>query len=257
MAEIHPTAIVSEGAKLGEGVVVGPYAVIGPHVVLGRSTRIMSHAVVEGHTRIGEGCIVYPFASIGQRTQDLKYKGATTYVEILEGTTIREFVTVNSATDEHGVTRIGRGCLLMAYAHVAHDCRLEDGVILANCATLGGHVLIEEAAVIGGLSGIHQFVRIGRLAMVGGCSKVTQDIPPFMLADGHPAAVRGINVVGLQRKGFSAESIRRIKEAHRILFRAGLPLGAALERLETTAGESEEVAHICRFVGASERGIAR
>ena len=257
MGEIHPTAIVSDSAQLGDDVVVGPYAVIGPQVVLGQGTRVMSHAVVEGHTRIGEGCTVYPFASIGQRTQDLKYRGGTTYVEIGAGTTIREFVTVNSATDEGGTTRIGRGCLLMAYAHVAHDCRLEDGVILANCATLGGHVLIEEGAVIGGLSGVHQFVRVGRLAMVGGCSKVTQDIPPFMLADGHPAAVRGINIVGLQRKGFSRESIRRIKEAHRILFRAGLPLREALERLESAASDSEEVARICRFVSTSERGIAR
>lgn len=257
MTEIHPTAIVASEAVIEDGVSIGPYAVIGSGVHLGEGTRVMAHVVIDGNTRIGPRCNIFPFASIGLMTQDLKYRGGTTYVEVGAETTIREYVTINSATSEGGVTRVGSRCLLMAYSHVAHDCYLGDGVILANCGTLAGHVCIEDEAIVGGLSGVHQFVRIGRMAMVGGCSKVTQDIPPFMLADGHPAAVRGVNVIGLQRKGVHADTIQRIKKAHRILFRSNLTVAEALQQLEEEAGQSAEVRHLCEFVRNSSRGIAR
>lgn len=257
MTTIHPTAVVAPGAELGEGVEIGPYCVVGPDVRLGDGTRLSSHVVIDGWTRLGAGCEVFPFASLGARTQDLKYRGGRPGVEIGARTTVREFVTVNAATADGDVTRVGDGCLLMAYAHVAHDCLVGDEVIIANCGTLAGHVVIEDRVVLGGLSGVHQFVRIGTLAIVGGCSKVTQDVPPYMTADGHPLAVRGINSVGLGRRGVAPPTQRLLKAAYRILYRKNLATRVALDRVEAEIEPCAEIRHLVSFIRASERGMAR
>jgi len=254
---VHPTAIVAPEAELGDGVEVGPYAVIGPRVRVGAGTRIGAHAVVDGCTTLGAEMQVFPFASVGQQTQDLKFRGGAPRVEIGARTTLREFVTVNAATNDGDVTRIGAGCHIMAYAHVAHDCRVGDGVIIANCGTLGGHVVLEDGALIGGLCGVHQFCRVGRLAITGGCSKITQDVPPFMMADGNPAAIHGLNAVGLRRHGVSAAAENQLKRAFRLLYRAGLLTRRALERIEQEVEPLPEVQHLVNFVRASERGIVR
>jgi UDP-N-acetylglucosamine acyltransferase len=201
--------------------------------------------------------MVYPFACLGTRTQDLKYRGGQPGVRIGDRTTLREYVTVNAATADGDTTRVGSDCQIMAYAHVAHDCRIEDHVIIANCGTLAGHVAMEDYSILGGLSGVHQFVRVGRMAIVGGCSKVTQDVPPYMMADGHPLSVRAINKVGLERRGFSEEAQRDIKAAFRILYRDGLATRDALEKIKVEIPQRAEVRHLVAFVEASSRGIAK
>lgn len=257
MAQIHPTAIIAATAELADDVEVGPYSVIGPQVRIGAGTKIMSHVVLDGHTTIGSGCTLFPFACVGTQTQDLKFKGGVTRVEIGNDTTIREYVTVNAATDDGGVTRIGSRCHIMAYAHVAHDCRVCDEVILANCGTLAGHVLVEDQVILGGLSAVHQFVRLGRLSIIGGCSKVTQDVPPFMMADGNPLQVHTINAIGLKRRNIAAETQRLLKQAHRILYREGLSTKQALARLESDLEQPAEVRHVVQFIKGSERGITK
>ncbi len=257
MTAIHPTAIVDAGAELGPEATVGAYSVIGPHVTVGRGTRIHPHVVLDGWTTIGEGCTIFPFASIGSQTQDLKYKGGVSFVEIGDHTTLREYVTVNAGTNEGDVTHIGSHCHIMAYAHVAHQCLVGNGVIIANAGTLAGHVVVEDEAIIGGLSGVHQFVRLGRLCMIGGCTKVTQDIPPFMMADGNPAAIHGLNSVGLQRHGAPEAARRALKDAYRILYREQLGLRVALDKMKTALPSCAELEHLMAFVAASERGITR
>lgn len=257
MMDIHPTAIISKGAELGKGVEAGPYSVIGPHITVGDGTRIMSHVVLDGWTRIGRNCSVFPFASIGTQTQDLKYKGARTFVEIGDRTTLREFVTVNSATNEGEVTRIGSDCLIMAYSHVAHACEVGNEVIIANCGTLAGHVVVEDRAILGGLSAVHQFVRIGELSIIGGCTRVTQDSPPFMMVEGNPAKVRGTNSVGLKRRNIDPQAQRQLKLAYRILYRQGLSVRQALEKIRTEVDVCREIEHLVSFIEKSERGIIK
>lgn len=254
---IHPTAIVAPGARLGDGVDVGPYCVIGPHVQLGDGVSLMSHVVIDGHTSLGTGCRVFPFASLGTQTQDLKFRGGAPRVEIGARTTIREYVTVNAATGDGGVTRVGNGCLLMAYVHVAHDCVVGNEVIIANCGTLAGHITVEDQAILGGMSAVHQFCRIGRLAIVGGCSRVTQDVPPFMMAADTPLRVPSVNSVGLQRHGISDETQKKLKMAHRMLYRMDLPTSQALERIAAEMGGTPEVDYLVEFVRTSQRGIVR
>ena len=254
-AIIHPTAVVEDGARLGEGVEIGAYSIVGAHVVLGPGTRVLPHVYLDGWTTIGAGCTLYPFASLGTRTQDLKYTGGNPRVEIGDRTVIREYVTVNAATHDGGVTRVGAGCLLMAYAHVAHDCVVGNEVIIANCGTLAGHVIIEDQATVGGLCGVHQFVRLGRLCITGGCSKVVQDVPPFMMADGNPLAIYGLNSVGLKRRGVSAEAQRVLKQAFRLLYREGLAPRPAVDRIRAEVELLPEVRHLLDFVGSSTRGI--
>ncbi|MCX6993276.1 MAG: acyl-ACP--UDP-N-acetylglucosamine O-acyltransferase [Kiritimatiellaeota bacterium] len=257
MPTIHPTAIVDPGAELDEGVEIGAYSIVGAHVKIGRATRIMPHVFLDGWTTIGEGCTVFPFASIGTQTQDLKYKGAVTFVEIGDHTTLREYVTVNSGTNEGDVTRVGSGCHICAYCHVAHQCLVGNNVIMSNATNLAGHVIVEDDAVFGGMGGVHQFVRIGKLCMVGACAKATQDIPPFMMADGNPATIHGLNTIGLQRHNVT-ESVRRtLKEACRILYRENLTTRAALEKMKTELTLCPELNHLIAFVSESERGIAR
>lgn len=234
---IHPTAIVHKDAKIHETVEIGPYAVIEENVEIGEGSKIFSHAV------------------IGSPSQDLKYRGERTFVRIGENTTIREFVTINCATGEGEETIVGSNCLLMAYVHIAHNCKVGNGVVIANCGTLAGHVEIEDKTIIGGLSAIHQFCRIGILSLIGGCSKVVQDIPPYMIADGHPTKVYSINIVGLRRNNIS-ESIRNnLKQAFKLIYRSGLGTSHAIQKIREEIPDSPEITHLISFIQSSTRGI--
>lgn len=257
MAGIHPSAIVAAGAEIGAEVEIGPFCTVGPHVVLGAGTRLISHAVVDGWTWLGEGCTVFPFASVGLQTQDLKFKGGAPRTEIGAHTTIREAVTIHAATFDGDATRVGSHCHIMAYAHIAHDCVVGDRVIMANAATLAGHVIVEDRAILGGLAAVHQFVRVGRLSITGGCTKVTQDVPPYMMADGNPVKVPTINSVGLKRAEVSEASQRALKLAHRFLYRQDLLTGKAVEAIERELEQTPEIRHLLEFIRASERGIIK
>ncbi len=254
---IHPSAVVHPKAIIGDDCEIGPYCVIGERVVLGAGCRLHSHVVMEGHTTLGRGNEVFPFACLGLKTQDLKWKGGTTYTEIGDHNTFREHVTVHSATGEGEVTRVGSANHILAYAHIAHNVTLGDHVIMSNVATLAGHVVVEDYAVIGGLAAVHQFCRIGKMAIIGGCSKVVQDVPPFMLADGNPAETRTVNKVGLDRNGISEEVQGTLKQAYKILFREGLTIPNALARIEAELTPSPELRHLVKFVRQSERGISK
>src|SRR6266536_5027202 len=229
---IHPSAVVHPKAIIGDDCEIGPYCVIGERVVLGAGCRLHSHVVMEGHTTLGRGNEVFPFACLGLKTQDLKWKGGTTYTEIGDHNTFREHVTVHSATGEGEVTRVGSANHILAYAHIAHNVTLGDHVIMSNVATLAGHVVVEDYAVIGGLAAVHQFCRVGKLAMIGGCSKVVQDIPPFMIGDGNPAETRTINKVGMDRNGVAEAAQMALRQAYKILFREGLTIPNALAKIE-------------------------
>ncbi len=255
---IHPTAIIQPGAKLADDVSVGAYAVIGEHVVIGSGTTVASHVVIEGWTELGCDNQIFQFSSIGAAPQDLKYAGQKTYLKIGDRNRIREFTTLNRATTEGGgVTRIGNDNLLMAYSHVAHDCIVHDHVILANGATLAGHVEVESTAILGGLSAVHQFCRIGRHTMISGGAMVTQDIPPYTVAQGDRAKTVGLNLIGLKRRGFSEETIQGIKKAYRLIFRSGLRLEEALQKISEDVLLTPELEHFVSFIKDSQRGIAR
>ncbi len=257
MTRIHPSAVVHPEASLGENVEIGPYAIVGEHVTIGDNSIIHPHAVVDGFTTIGEYCEIFPGAAVGLRCQDLKYAGEKTYVEIGARTIVRECVTVNSSTGEGAKTIVGEDCFLMAYSHVGHNCRLGNGVIMANLASLAGHIVIEDKAVIGGLVGIHQFVHVGTLAMIGGLSKVNQDVPPYALSDGVPCSVRDINAVGLRRQGIPPETRTIIRRAFKILFKSGLATSHAVEIVRSDLPPIPEIAHLLSFIAGSERGIGR
>ena len=253
---VHPTAILHPDARLDPSVTVGPSTVIGPGVEIAAGVRIGAHVVIERDTSIGEGCRVFSGTSLGADPQDLKYAGESTRLEIGQRTTIREFCTINRGTASTGVTRIGSDSLIMAYVHVGHDCVIGDRVVLANMAQLGGHVSIGDWAIFGAMVGVHQFTRIGAHAFVGGMSRVTQDVPPFLLVVGNPCTLRGINVVGLQRRGFEKESIDGLRAAFRDLFKSrDLHLGQALDDLEARDDLKPEVVELIAFVRESERGI--
>ncbi|MBI3079616.1 MAG: acyl-ACP--UDP-N-acetylglucosamine O-acyltransferase [Deltaproteobacteria bacterium] len=255
--EIHPGAVVHPDAKLGPGVTVGPYAVIGEHVVIGAGTTIGPHAVIEGWTEIGQECRIAQFACIGGPPQHLEYRGEETRVVIGNRNVIREFVTIHRGTVRGGArTVIGDDNYLMAYAHVAHDCEVGNHVIMANCASLAGHILIEDYAVLGGLAGIHQFARIGAHALVGACSGVSQDVPPYVHATGNRATPHGLNTVGLKRHGFSEETLRTLEQAYKLLYRSGLTLQEALDQIQQQL-RGPEVEHFVAFIKASERGVVR
>ncbi len=255
---IHQTAIVHPAAHIGEGVTIGPYAVIGEHVTLGAGTTVGPHAVIEGRTEIGRDNRIFQFASIGAVPQDLKFHGEETWLRVGDRNTIREFTTLHLGTEDGGgETVIGSDNLLMAYSHVAHDCRVGNRVILANGANLAGHVLVGDHAIMGGLSAVHQFSRIGCHAMISGGAMVTQDIAPYTIAQGDRAKVVGLNLVGLKRRGFSDETIRDIKRAYKLVFRSGLRLEDALEEIATQAPVPSEVELFIDFVRNSPRGIAR
>ena len=254
---IHPLAVVEPGAELGADVIVGPFCRVGPNVRLGDRVTLRSHANVEGHATLGAGCEVWPFASVGGKTQDLKYKGGAPRLVVGENTVIRECATLSCATFDGGETRVGSKCLIMAYCHVAHDCIVGDRVIMANNATLAGHVVIEDDAILGGMSGIHQFVRIGRMSILGGVTKAVKDVPPYMMADGDPLKVYGPNKVGLERHGVSPETQHALKEAYKIVFRADLTTAKALERIEAELAPLPEIRNFVEFIRKSERGISK
>ncbi|WP_406625005.1 acyl-ACP--UDP-N-acetylglucosamine O-acyltransferase [Acidovorax sp. SDU_ACID1] len=262
MSAIHPTAIVDPAAQFAGDVSIGPYAVIGPHVAIGARTTVGAHCVIEGHTTIGEDNRIFQFASLGAAPQDKKYAGEPTRLVIGHRNTIREFCTFNTGTaQDRGETVIGDDNWIMAYVHIAHDCVVGSQTILANNATLAGHVHVGDWAIIGGLTGVHQFSRIGAHAMAGFASHVSQDVPPFMMVDGNPLAVRGLNTEGLRRRGFSPQRVAGLKQAYRLLYRQGLTLEAAVTAMQE-AGQAhpeavQDIALLRDFVAASRRGIAR
>jgi UDP-N-acetylglucosamine acyltransferase len=253
---IHPTAIIHPQAQIGAECEIGPYCVIGEHVVLGSHCRLHSHVVIDGHTRLGEGNQVYPFASIGLQTQDLKWKGGLTRLEIGDHNTIRECVTIHSATGEGEATVIGSHNAILAGSHIGHNVVMANRIIV-SMAALAGHVNVEDFALVGGLSAVHQFCRIGTMSMIGGCAKVVRDVPPFMIADGNPAEIRTINKVGLERNGISEGTQAALRQAFKILFREGLTIPNALAQIEKNLPPSPEVQHLVNFVRASERGVTK
>jgi UDP-N-acetylglucosamine acyltransferase len=254
---ISPTAVIHPKAQVGAGCVIGPYCVIGEHVALGNGCRLHSHVVIDGHTALGEENEIFPFACIGLKTQDLKWKGGLTRTRIGGHNTFREYVTIHSATGDGEETVVGSYNHILAYSHIAHNVTLGNHVIMSNVATLAGHICVEDHAVIGGLAAVHQFCRIGAMAIVGGCSKVVQDVPPYMLADGNPAKTRTINKVGLERNGVSEPAQAALKQAHRILFREGLTIPNALAKIEADLPPLAEIKHLLEFVRASQRGISK
>ena len=255
---IHAASIVAPGAELDEGVTVGPYATVGPHVRIGRDTTIGPHAVIEGHTTIGARNRILQFASVGAPPQDLKYRGEPSRLEIGDDNIIREFTSISPGTEGGGmVTRIGTGNLLMVNSHVAHDCIVGNGAILANSASLGGHVIVEDFVIVGGLAGVHQFVRLGQSAILGAGTMASMDVPPFCNATGDRARLRGLNVVGLRRRGFSSEKIRALKSAYRILFQSRLRARDAIARTREELGSVAEVGYLLAFIESSERGVCR
>lgn len=258
MAKIHPTAIISPKAFIeeDESIEIGPYVIIEDNVVIRKGCKIGPYVHIQGYTEIGSGCRIFTGAIIGSMTQDLKYKGGKTYLKIGEGNTIREFVTINTGTAEGDTTIIGNNNLIMAYAHIAHNCVIGNNVIIANGGTLAGHVIIDNFAIIGGLVGIHQFCRVGSYSIIGGCSKITKDIVPFVIADGHPAVPHGINRIGLKRRNFPPEKIEQIEKIYKILFRSGLNVSEAVSELEKME-PTEEVQYMIDFIRNSRRGIAR
>jgi UDP-N-acetylglucosamine acyltransferase len=254
---IHPTAVVETGAELGEGVELGAFAFVGAGTRLGDGTRLHHHASVEGDTVLGKNCEVFPHANLGAKTQDLKFQGGRPGVRIGDRNVFREFTTIHAATNDGEHTRVGDDNHFLAYVHIAHDCVLGSHLVLSNGATLAGHVTVEDHVVIGGYGGVHQFCRVGAHAMVAAYAKVVQDVTPWCIADGHPAGIRAINKVGLERRGFTAEQVDRVREIYRLLFRDGLNRADALAKLAAHPdAASEEFRRVLAFAAASERGLA-
>lgn len=255
---IHPTAIVHPKAELADDVEIGPYTVIGEHVTIGKDTKIASHVLIEGWTTIGERNHILPFSSVGTPPQDIGYKNEETYLIIGNDNVIRECATIHRATTkEDRKTEIGNKNFLMAYSHVAHDCKLGSNIIMANSVALGGHIVIEDHAILGGIVGVHQFVRVGAYAIVGGQTGVDRDIPPYVMASGGRAQLYGLNLVGLKRRGFSEEAISTLKKAYKTIFRSGLTMEEALGRVRGEFPHSPEVAHLVEFIQNTKRGITR
>jgi len=255
--KIHPTAIVDPSAKLADGVSIGPYCIVGSRVTIDRNTHLISNVIIE-ETEIGEDCSIYPFTSIGLPPQDVKYKGEETKVKIGDKNIIREYTTIHRASvGGDGVTNIGNDNFLMAYVHIAHNCKIGNSIVMANVATLAGHVEVEDFAVIGGLVAVHQFTRIGAYSMVGGFSGVGQDIPPYMTASGSRAKLYGLNLIGLKRHGFSDEIIKDLKQAYKILFRSKLTLKEAIDKVRGDIKASKEIKHLIEFIDKNRRRICR
>ncbi len=258
--EIHPTALVSPGAVIGNGSTIGPYSVIGEEVEIGSDCNIHNHVVITGKCRIGKKNTFHSHSVIGGLSQDLKYSSEPTFLEIGDSNNFREFVTINRGTEPDSKTIVGSYGNFLAYSHIAHDCIVGDHVIFSNNGTLAGHVQMGDYAILGGLTAVHQFCRIGKHAITGGCSKIVQDVPPFMVADGNPAEIRSINSIGLQRRGFSQEQIKSLKDAYKIIFLRNLTISDAVTQLKETASrysESSPIQELIDFVVSSERGIIR
>ncbi len=258
MRKIHPTAIVDPKAKIADDVEIGPYSIIGGDVQIGAGTIVGPHVVIKGCTEIGERNRIFQFSSIGEINQDRKYKGEKTRLRIGDENVIREYVTMQIGTVTGiGITKVGDRNLFMVYSHIAHDCEIGNDCILANCVTLAGHIRIDDGAIVGGLVGVHQFCSVGEMAIVGGCSKIVKDIPPYMMADGRPARVCGINIEGLKRKGIRPEGIREIKAAHKAIFQSKMNVARAIKALRENYPSSEYVKSIVSFVEKSQRGITK
>ena len=255
---IHSTAIIDPGAEIDSNVKIGPYSVIGENVFIGSGTVIGPHVVIEPYVTIGQDCHIFQYAAIGAAPQSLKFEGGKTYVKIGSGTIVREFVTIHRGTEfGGGITEVGEENLLMAYTHIAHDCKIGRRVVLSNNATLGGHITIGDYATIGGLVAIHQFARIGDYAFIGGKSAVVKDIPPYVIASGDRAKLHGLNKVGLKRHGFSQNTLSLLKKAYRIIFRIGLTQNEAIERTKAEVEQVPEVVNFINFIKSSQRGITR
>ncbi len=253
---IHSTAIIHPQAEIGSDCEIGPYCVIGEHVTLGEGCKLHSHIVIDGHTKLGKENEIFPFASIGLKTQDLKWNGGVTRTEIGDHNTFREYVTIHSATADGETTVVGSHNHVLAYGHIAHNCTLGNRIIMSNAATLGGHVTVEDHAVIS-ISAVHQFCRIGKMSLIGGCSKVVQDVAPFMIVDGNPGETRTINKVGMERNGVSEEAQAALRHAYKILFREGLTIPNALAKIESELPKLPEVQYLVNFVRTSERGVTK
>lgn len=257
MSNVHSTAVVEPGARLSGEVSIGPYCCIGPDVELGAGVALHAHVVIAGRTRIGDRTVIYPFASIGQPPQDRGYRGQPALLEIGADNIVREYVTINGGTGTKG-TRVGDGCFLMTASHIAHDCQVGNGVIMANQATLGGHVLVQDRAIIGGLAAIHQFTRIGEQAMIGGMSGIAEDVIPFGMAVGNRARLMGLNLVGLKRSGVPRPEIHAMRSAFRRLFADGAPLSDRLDEVAEAYAGNARIAKIVQFIrAASKRGLCR
>lgn len=252
---IHATALVDADAELGQGVVVGPWAIVGPRTRVGDGTEIGPRVLIERDTVVGEDCRLANGAVLGTDPQDLKFQGERTVLQVGDRTMIREFATLNRGTSATGRTVVGSDCLLMAYTHVAHDCELGNHVILSNAVNMAGHVVIEDWVIVGGITPIHQFVRIGAHAFVGGGSRIAQDVPPYCRVAGNPPALYGLNSVGLERRGFSPEVRKALKQTYRILFQSKLNVSQAVARAEAEVPAIPEVRQLLQFIKASERGI--
>ncbi|OHE89143.1 MAG: acyl-[acyl-carrier-protein]--UDP-N-acetylglucosamine O-acyltransferase [Verrucomicrobia bacterium RIFCSPLOWO2_12_FULL_64_8] len=254
--QIHATAIVESTAQLGAGVVIGAFAYVGGNAIVGDGTVVHHHATVEGQTILGRECEIYPYACIGAKTQDLKHRGGAPGVRIGDCNVFREHVTVHAATDDGRFTVVGSNNYILAYSHVAHDCVLGNHIVMSNSISLAGHVVVEDYVTIGGAAGGHQFCRLGTHAMLGAMSKLVQDLPPYLIADGHPAVIRSINKIGLERNKFTPEAIDRVKQAYKILYREGLHRRQAMERMqEHPLASSEEFQRMLAFATATERGL--
>lgn len=255
--QIQSTAQIAPSAQLAEDVEVGHYAIIGPEVKIDAGTKVGEHCVITGKTTIGKNCRIFTAAVVGSIPQDLKYRGEKTEIIIGDNNVIREYVTINLGTAASGKTVIGNNNLIMAYAHIAHDCLIGNHVIIANVGTLAGHIVIEDRAILGGLAAVHQFVRIGTLSIVGGCSKVNQDIPPYFMCDGNPVKARSLNKVGLERAGISKEARTNLKHAFTLLFNSGLTIPHALKKVEEEVPNLPEITRLVNFIKNSKRGICR
>lgn len=256
---IHPTAVIDPSAEIAEGVEIGPYSIVGANVSIGKGSLLKSHVVIDGYTKIGENNTFFPFSAIGQLTQDLKYAGEPTALEIGDHNTFRENTTIHRGTTEEIPTRIGNHNLFLAYSHVAHDCQVGNHCILSNNGTIAGHCTIGDYAIVSGLSAIHQFCNIGEHSLIGGCAKIVQDVPPYMIVDGNPATVRSPNLIGLQRRGFSEDTCRAIKTAYKKVFLSKKNnLASVLDEFEQTENAKEpHVQRLIEFIRDSERGIIR
>jgi UDP-N-acetylglucosamine acyltransferase len=254
---IHPTAVIHPKAQIGANCRIGPYCVIGEHVVLGDECVLHPHVVVAGHTTLGKKNEIFSFASIGAKSQDLKWRGGITRTVIGDENTFREYVSIHSATRDGDATVIGSNNHILAYCHLAHDVRLGNRIVMSSYAAFAGHVVVEDSAVIGGVAAVHQFCRIGTMSIIGGCSKVVQDVPPYMLVEGNPAEARTINKVGLERNHVSEEAQDALRRAYKILFREGLNISNALARIEKELPPLPEVQHLIHFTRTSSRGISK
>jgi UDP-N-acetylglucosamine acyltransferase len=255
-AKIHPSAIVSSSAEIGDGVEIGPFAIVGEDCVIGDGCVISARASLERYVILGRNVKIGVGSVLGSDPQDLKFKGERTTVEIGDNTVVREYSTINRGTSQSFKTSVGPNSFVMSYVHLAHDCHVGEGVVLANMVQLAGHVTVEDKVILSGVTAVHQFTRIGRNAIVGGCSRVSKDVPPFVKAVGNPMKLYGLNSIGLQRNGFSPETILELKRAYRLLFRSELNLAQAVERVSAEVEQIPEVRQLVQFVESSQRGVA-